>query len=212
MTTYAYARVSAADQNTARQLAAFAKFGVDPKNVFSDKISGKDFDRLGYRKLLRKLKQGDLIVIKSIDRLGRNYGAIIEEWTRITKKYRADILVLDMPILDTRTKTDTLVGTFICDLVLQALSFAAENERTNIKQRQAEGIAIAKSRGVKFGRPQRDYSSEFVEVANAYLHKSIPLSNALALLRISKATYYYHVKKMTAIGLLSPIAAGRSDR
>lgn len=194
--TYAYARVSASDQNLSRQLYAFEQFKVDPRNIFADKRSGKDFERENYRKLLRKLKSGDLLVIKSIDRLGRNYDAIIEEWNRITNKLGCDILVLDMPLLDTRTKADTLVGRFISDIVLQVLSFVAENERGNIRERQSEGIRQARRRGVKFGRPKREYSREFIEVAEKYRQKSVPLKDALFLLKTSKTNFYHHLKRL----------------
>ena len=139
MKTYAYARVSARDQNLTRQIESFLEFGIERKFIYSDKKSGKDFERKGYDRMLKKLRAGDLVVIKSIDRLGRNYNMIIEEWSRITKRIRADILVLDMPLLDTRAKADTLIGKFISDIVLQVLSFVAENERENIRARQAEG-------------------------------------------------------------------------
>ena len=143
MKIYAYARVSARDQNLDRQLKAFADFGVSGNRIYADKKSGKDFERKNYSKLLKRLRAGDLLVIKSIDRLGRNYNAIISEWSKIVNTIGADILVLDMPLLDTRTKSNTLVGKFISDIVLQVLSFVAENERENIRARQAEGIAAA---------------------------------------------------------------------
>lgn len=142
--TYAYARISSRDQNLDRQLSAFRSFGIPPKHIFCDKKSGKDFERKNYLRLIRKLKCGDLLVIKSIDRLGRSYDLIIEEWSRITNKILADILLLDMPLLDTRAKPCSLVGKFISDIVLQVLSFVAENERENTRARQAEGIAEAK--------------------------------------------------------------------
>ena len=150
---YAYARVSAKDQNLERQLAAFSEFGIDKKRIFSEKKSGKDFERKAYQRLLKKLKAEDLLVIKSIDRLGRNYNKIIEEWNRITNVIGANVLVLDMPILDTRTKSDSLVGKFVSDVVLQVLSFVAENERENIKARQAEGIKSAKRKRRPFRSP-----------------------------------------------------------
>ena len=149
---YGYIRVSSKDQNEDRQLIALNEVGVERKNVYLDKKSGKDFDRPQYKKLLRKLKKDDLLYIKSIDRLGRNYEEILQQWRVLTKEKGIDIVVLDMPLLDTRRGKD-LMGTFLSDIVLQVLSFVAENERTNIKQRQAEGIAAAKSKGVKFGRP-----------------------------------------------------------
>lgn len=148
------------------------------------------------KRLLKKLTSGDLLVIKSIDRLGRNYSQIIEEWNRITNVIGADILVLDMPLLDTRTKADTLVGKFISDIVLQVLSFVAENERENNKVRQAEGIKIARAKGVRFGRPSFVYSEEFLSVANDYLCKRIKLKTALQLLNIKQDNFFYHIYKI----------------
>ena len=150
---YGYVRVSSADQNEERQRIAMAQEGLKEKDIFMDKQSGKDFERPAYLKLLKKLKEGDLLLIESINRLGRNYEEIIEQWRHITKVIRADIRVLDMPLLDTTLSKD-LLGTFIADLVLQVLSFAAENERKNIRQRQREGIDAALARGVRFGRPE----------------------------------------------------------
>ena len=174
--TYAYARISSRDQNLDRQLSAFRSFGIPPKHIFCDKKSGKDFERKNYLRLIRKLKCGDLLVIKSIDRLGRSYDLIIEEWSRITNKILADILLLDMPLLDTRAKPCSLVGKFISDIVLQVLSFVAENERENTRARQAEGIAEAKRKGVRFGRPPFRYSQSFLETAENYYRKSVNLS------------------------------------
>ncbi len=193
---YAYARVSAKDQNLQRQINAFCEFGIEKSRVFSEKKSGKDFERKEYKRLLKKLTSGDLLVIKSIDRLGRNYSQIIEEWNRITNIIGADILVLDMPILDTRTKAETLVGKFISDIVLQVLSFVAENERENIKARQAEGIKTAREKGVRFGRPSFIYSDEFLSVANDYLCKRIKLKTALQLLNIKQDNFFYHIRKI----------------
>ena len=150
---YGYVRVSSCDQNEDRQLIALRKLEIPEKNIFMDKQSGKDFDRPQYKRMVRKLKKDDLLYIKSIDRLGRNYGEILEQWQILTKKKDVDIVVLDMPLLDTRRGKD-LMGTFLSDIVLQVLSFVAENERSNIRQRQAEGIAAAKARGVRFGRPE----------------------------------------------------------
>jgi len=152
--TYGYIRVSTRDQNEDRQMIAMRKLSIPEKNIFLDKQSGKDFERPQYKKLVKKLKPNDLLCIKSIDRLGRNYGEILEQWRILTKEKGIDIVVLDMPLLDTRRGKD-LMGTFLSDIVLQVLSFVAENERTNIRQRQAEGIAAAKARGVRFGRPPR---------------------------------------------------------
>lgn len=196
MKTYAYARVSARDQNLERQIEAFIKFGIDKSRIFSDKKSGKDFERNGYKRLIKLLKRGDLLVIKSIDRLGRNYDQIIAEWAHITNCVGADILVLDMPLLDTRSKGDTLVGKFISDIVLQILSFVAESERENIKARQADGIRIAKLNGVKFGRPKKNYSDKFLSVAFDYINKSITSDKAIRLLEIKRDNFYYHVRQI----------------
>lgn len=159
---YGYVRVSTKEQNEVRQLIALHDVGVLQKNIYMDKQSGKDFNRPQYKKLLKKLKPGDLLYIKSIDRLGRNYEEIQNQWRIITKDKNADIYVIDMPLLDTRRGKD-LLGTFISDLVLQLLSFVAENERTNIKQRQAEGIAAAKAKGIRFGRPPKPLPDNFHE-------------------------------------------------
>lgn len=161
--TYAYIRVSTKDQNEERQRLAMAEFGVPEKNVISDKLSGKDFERPGYKRLMRKLKAGDILVVKSIDRLGRNYDEILEQWRIITKEKSATIVVLDMPLLDTRQGKD-LTGSLISDIVLQLLSYVAETERELIRQRQAEGIAAAKAMGRKLGRPFMERSEEFESV------------------------------------------------
>ena len=163
---YGYIRVSSRDQNEDRQLIAMRELNIPPTHVYIDKQSGKDFNRPKYKRLLRKLRRDDLLYIKSIDRLGRNYGEILEQWRILTKEKGIDIVVLDMPLLDTRRGKD-LMGTFLSDIVLQVLSFVAENERTNIRQRQAEGIAAAKAKGVRFGRPPRPLPLEF---HNAYAH------------------------------------------
>lgn len=201
MNIYAYARVSARDQNLQRQLAAFSEFGIQKNRIFSDKKSGKDFERKEYKRLLKKLKKGDLLVIKSIDRLGRNYERIIAEWSYITATVGADILVLDMPILDTRAKTDGLIGKFISDIVLQVLSFVAQNERENIKARQADGIRIAKQNGVKFGRPNRKYSDEFISTAKAYIANRISSAEAIHILDLQKPNFYYHINRIKQLGL-----------
>lgn len=163
MAIYGYIRVSSRDQNEDRQLIALREVGVVEKNIFLDKQSGKDFNRPQYKKLLRKLKEDDLLYIKSIDRLGRNYEEIQNQWRVLTKEKGIDIVVLDMPLLDTRRGKD-LMGTFLSDIVLQVLSFVAENERTNIRQRQAEGIAAAKAKGVRFGRPPKPLPENFHRV------------------------------------------------
>ncbi len=160
MSIYGYIRVSTKEQNEDRQLIAMSQANVPPENIYMDKQSGKDFNRPNYKKLLRKLKRDDLLYIKSIDRLGRNYEEIQQQWRVITKDKGVDICVIDMPLLDTRRGKD-LVGTFLSDIVLQVLSFVAENERTNIRQRQAEGIAAAKARGVRFGRPPEPLPESF---------------------------------------------------
>lgn len=163
---YGYVRVSSRDQNEDRQLIALREMAVPKKNIYTDKQSGKDFERPAYKRLLKKLKKDDLLYIKSIDRLGRNYEEIQNQWRILTKDRGIDIVVLDMPLLDTRRGKD-LVGTFLSDIVLQVLSFVAENERGNIRQRQAEGIAAAKARGVRFGKPPRPLPENFHE---AYQH------------------------------------------
>ena len=158
--TYGYIRVSSRDQNEDRQMAVLQSLPIPQKNIFVDKQSGKDFERPFYKKMVRQMKKDDLLYIKSIDRLGRNYNEILEQWRILTKEKGIDIVVLDMPLLDTRRGKD-LMGTFLSDIVLQVLSFVAENERTNIRQRQAEGITAAKARGVKFGRPALPYPDNF---------------------------------------------------
>ena len=160
MNIYGYIRVSTREQNEDRQLIALDEIGVPERNLFMDKQSGKDFNRPQYKKLLRKLKKDDLLYVKSIDRLGRNYDEILEQWRILTKEKHIDIVVLDMPLLDTRRGKD-LMGTFLSDIVLQVLSFVAENERATIRQRQAEGIAAAKARGVQFGRPPKPLPDNF---------------------------------------------------
>lgn len=192
---YGYIRVSSTDQNEDRQLIALNEKGVEKQNIYMDKQSGKDFDRPGYQKMAKKLRQGDLLYIKSIDRLGRNYEEIQEQWRYLTKKKQVDIVVIDMPLLDTRRGKD-LVGTFLADIVLQVLSFVAQNERENIKQRQAEGIAAAKARGVKFGRPQRPVPDNFEEVAKKWKRGSITGVRAAELTGLPIATFRYKAKRM----------------
>ena len=196
MTMYAYARVSAKDQNLDRQLEAFKEFNISKNNIFCDKQSGKDFERINYQKLIKKLKSNDVLVIKSIDRLGRNYDMIIEEWHKITKDIGADIVVLDMPLLDTRDKTSNLTGKLISDIVLQLLSYVAETERANIKQRQLEGIRIAKEKGISFGRPKKSLDIRFISILHEYQNHKISLNYALDALQIKRSTFYYYLKKM----------------
>ena len=191
---FGYIRVSSKDQNEDRQLIALNEVGVERKNVYLDKKSGKDFDRPQYKKLLRKLKKDDLLYIKSIDRLGRNYEEILQQWRVLTKEKGIDIVVLDMPLLDTRRGKD-LMGTFLSDIVLQVLSFVAENERTNIKQRQAEGIAAAKSKGVKFGRPPLPLPDNFYEVHKAWRSKKLTLKEAANACNMPVGTFYGKARK-----------------
>ena len=190
MTIYGYVRVSTREQNEDRQLIALREAGVEEKNIFMDKQSGKDFNRPQYKKLLRKLKKDDLLTIKSIDRLGRNYEEILQHWRMLTKEKGIDIVVLDMPLLDTRRGKD-LMGTFLSDIVLQVLSFVAENERTNIRQRQAEGIAAAKARGVKFGRPSKPLPEGFDEAYQQWKHGEITGSAAAKECGMPLATFRY---------------------
>ena len=194
MSIYGYIRVSTREQNEDRQLIALREVGVTDKFIFTDKQSGKDFNRPKYKQLLRKLKKDDLLYIKSIDRLGRNYEEILQQWRILTKEKGVDIVVLDMPLLDTRRGKD-LMGTFLSDIVLQVLSFVAENERTNIKQRQAEGIAAAKAQGIKFGRPPLPLSDNFYEVHKAWRSKKITLKQAAVACNMPVGTFYGKARK-----------------
>lgn len=191
---YGYIRVSSRDQNEDRQLVALKEVGVSEKSIYLDKQSGKDFNRPQYKKLLRKLKKDDLLYIKSIDRLGRNYEEILQQWHVLTKEKGIDIVVLDMPLLDTRRGKD-LMGTFLSDIVLQVLSFVAENKRTNIRQRQAEGIAAAKARGVKFGRPPLPLPDNFYEVHKEWRTKKITLKQAANACNMPVGTFYGKARK-----------------
>ena len=186
--TYGYIRVSSRDQNEDRQLAALQTL-VPIENIYMDKQSGKDFNRSQYQKMVRRLKKDDLLYIKSIDRLGRNYEEIQNQWRILTKEKGIDIVVLDMPLLDTRRGKD-LMGTFLSDIVLQVLSFVAENERTNIRQRQAEGIAAAKARGVKFGRPPIDPPEQFEKTVKLWEEKKINIQEAVQRSGMSESTFY----------------------
>ncbi len=188
-TTYGYVRVSTQEQNEARQLAAMREFGVTEKNIVVEKISGKDFNRPCYRRLVKTLREGDVLVVKSIDRLGRNYDEILEQWGVITKKRKAAIVVLDMPLLDTRQGRD-LTGTLIADIVLQLLSYVAQTERENIRQRQAEGIAAAKAKGVHFGPERRTLPDNFEELRQAWRDKQMSLRDAAIACGIPKSTFY----------------------
>ena len=194
---YGYVRVSSQDQHEDRQLISFEELKIPKANIYMDKMSGKDFSRPNYKKLIRKIKGGDVIYIKSIDRLGRNYDEIQNQWRIITKEKKADIVVLDMPLLDTR-KEKNLLGTFISDLVLQLLSFVAENERINIRQRQAEGIAAAKKRGVKFGRPTKELPPNFEELIQKWTEKEISLKDISTNYQISETTFYRRLRELRA--------------
>jgi DNA invertase Pin-like site-specific DNA recombinase len=189
MAVYGYVRVSSADQSEDRQLVAMEETGVSPAKIFIDRQSGKDFDRRAYKSMLRKLKSGDLLYVKSIDRLGRNYGEIQEQWRVLTKERGIDVYVLDMPLLDTRRDKD-LMGTFIADLVLQILSFVAHSERENIRKRQAEGIAAAKARGISFGRPRKKAPDSFDEIVDKWERRKLSLSDALTFCDMSESTFY----------------------
>ena len=193
---YGYARVSSKDQNEARQIIALSQFPVKKENIYIDKFSGKDFDRPKYSELIKILKEQDILVIKEIDRLGRNYEEILEQWRVITKEIKADIVVLDMPLLDTRTRKENLTGTFIADLVLQILSYVAETERQSIKQRQREGIEAAKKRGVKFGRQCIPVPEEFYDFTEKWLNKKITSREAATTINVSQDTFlrWVHLK------------------
>ena len=190
---YGYVRVSTKDQNEDRQLIALQEMSIPEKNIFVDKQSGKDFKRPMYKRMLRKIKKDDLLYVKSIDRLGRNYAEILEQWRILTKEKGIDIVVLDMPLLDTRRGKD-LMGTFLSDIVLQVLSFVAENERTNIRQRQAEGIAAAKKRGVRFGRPLSPLPENFHEIYQQWKNGKITGLAAAKACGMPMSTFRYRAE------------------
>ena len=194
MAVYGYVRVSSTDQNEDRQLLAMKQQHIPRKNVYIDKQSGKDFNRPQYRRMLKRLKAGDLLYVLSIDRLGRNYEDIQQEWRVLTKKIGIDICVIDMPLLDTRQGKD-LMGTFIADLVLQILSFVAQSERENIRKRQAEGIAAAKLRGVKFGRPATPLPANFHAVHAAWRNKKMTLRQAAQACEMPEGTFYAKARR-----------------
>ena len=191
---YGYVRVSSTDQNEDRQMDAMHEMEVPEKHIYMDKQSGKDFQRPQYRRLVRRLKPGDLLYILSIDRLGRNYEEILEQWRILTKETGVDICVIDMPLLDTRNGKD-LMGTFIADLVLQILSFVAQNERENIKKLQAEGIAAAKARGVLFGRPMVEAPEDFGRIVRTWERKEITFEEALKQSKLSESTFYRRLRE-----------------
>lgn len=186
---YGYARVSSLDQNEDRQIIALSEKAVPNQNIFMDKQSGKDFERSQYKRLVQTLESGDLLYVLSIDRLGRNYEEIQNQWRILTKTIGIDICVIDMPLLDTRQGKD-LMGTFIADLVLQILSFVAQSERENIHKRQAAGIRAAKMRGIRFGRPEKSVPEDFEKIINSWEKKEIKFSEALVRCGMSEATFY----------------------
>ena len=194
---YGYVRVSSKDQCEARQVLALREFKVPERNIYMDKMSGKDFNRPQYRRMVRKLKAGDVLVVKSIDRLGRNYEEILEQWRMLTKKKEVDVVVLDMPLLDTRMSDGNLTGVFVADLVLQILSYVAQTERENIRQRQMEGIAAAKQRGVKFGRPKKQVPEEFARLREKWMQKEVSSREAAKRLGISQDTFLRWSKNMS---------------
>ena len=191
---YGYVRVSSVDQNEDRQMDAMDNIGIEKNNIFIDRQSSKDFERPAYKRMVRKLKRGDVLYIMSIDRLGRNYEEIRNQWNLLTKEIGIDICVIDMPLLDTRGGKD-LMGTFIADLVLQILSFVAQTERENIRKRQEQGIAAARLRGVRFGRPEKKLPDNFDEIANEYNVGRITLEEVLGELKISESTFYRRRKE-----------------
>lgn len=194
MQNYGYIRVSSTDQNEDRQRIALQEKAVPRHNIFMDKQSGKDFDRPQYKRLVRRLREGDLLYVLSIDRLGRNYAEIQNQWRILTKEIRVDICVIDMPLLDTRNGKD-LMGTFIADLTLQILSFVAQKERENIRQRQAEGIAAAKERGVRFGRPAVPAPENFPRIVSQWEEGRLPFAEVLALTGLSHGTFYRRLRE-----------------
>ena len=198
MTTYGYVRVSSTDQNEDRQMIALHQVGVEVKHIFIDKQSGKDFERPQYKKMVKKMRHGDLLYVLSIDRLGRNYDEIQHQWRILTKEIGIDVCVIDMPLLDTRRSKD-LLGTFVADLVLQVLSFAAHNERDNIRKRQAEGIAAAKARGVHMGRPVINAPPDFEQIVKSWEKKEITMEDAMKRCGMSETTFYRRRREMRLI-------------
>ncbi len=195
---YGYARVSTKEQCEERQLIALRGFPVPERNIFTDKLSGKDFNRPRYQELMKKLRAGDVLVVKSIDRMGRDYEEILDQWRIITKEKRADIVVLDMPLLDTRQTGKNLTGTFVADLVLQILSYVAQTERENIRQRQREGIAAARQRGVRFGRPGLEVPEEFWLLKERWECREITSRDASLRLGIAQDTFLHKFCRLTA--------------
>ena len=198
MSMYGYARVSTKEQREDRQLMALTEMRLSLENIYVDKQSGKDFERPMYRRLIKKLKEEDLLYIKSIDRLGRNYEEILEQWRLLTREKKVDIVVLDMPLLDTRRGKD-LMGTFLSDIVLQVLSFVAENERESIRQRQLEGIEAAKERGVQFGRPVVPAPEDFPAIISEWESGQLPFAEALAQTGLSRGTFYRRLREYRTV-------------
>ena len=192
---YGYVRVSSKEQNIDRQMTAMNEIGIPTKNIFIDKASGKDFKRSGYMRMFRKLKSDDEVFIKSIDRLGRNYDEIIEQWRKLTKEKEVDVIVLDFPLLDTRNQSNGLTGKFIADLVLQILSYVAQIERENTHARQMEGIREAKKKGVRFGRPKRKIPENFEAIANQCQSGKLSLRKGAAMLGVSHTTLSKWIKE-----------------
>jgi DNA invertase Pin-like site-specific DNA recombinase len=207
MAIYGYIRVSGTDQNEDRQLLAMNELNIASGNLFIDKQSGKDFERSAYQRLAKRLKWGDLLYVKSIDRLGRNYEEIQSQWRILTKEKGVDIAVIDMPLLDTRLKKD-LMGSFIADLVLQILSFVAHSERDSIRKRQAEGIAAAKARGVKFGRPEKETPKNFGELVQEWEKGKISIEEALKICQFKATTYY---KKLAEHRIMKRFEGGQKQ-
>ena len=197
MAVFGYVRVSSQEQNEDRQLISMEQAGVPKNNIYIDKQSGKDFNRPNYKRLMKKLRSGDTLFIKSIDRLGRNYEEILNQWRIITKEKSVDVVVIDMPLLDTRHEKN-LLGTFISDIVLQLLSYVSETERTNIKQRQAEGIAAAKKRGVKFGRPIKEMPPNFGELITQWEKKELTMQEIMKTYDMSESTFYRRMREYNA--------------
>lgn len=193
---YGYVRVSTKEQKCDRQVDALLNIGISEECIYLDKLSGKNFDRPQYKCLIQKLKPEDVLFVKSIDRLGRNYADILEQWHFITKERKADIVILDMPLLDTRKKEKDLTGMFVADLVLQILSYVAETERQYIRQRQAEGIAASKARGVHFGNPGKPVPDNFATVVESWRKKEIKIEEALKCLGVGRTYFFKHIKKL----------------
>ena len=196
MNTYGYARVSTVDQNEARQIIALTRAGVDRANIFVDHKSGKDFNRPAWRRMRRILQQGDVLVIQSLDRLGRNYAEMLSEWRTLIRRKKINIRILDMPILNTDNKTDGLIGEVIAEIVLQLLSFIAENERRNIRERQRQGIAAAKERGVRFGRPKWVPTPEFLDAVREIHAGRLTLKDASRRCALTEAAFRYHFNQL----------------